>query len=220
MALLYDVSEQIATVTLNRPEAMNSLDPRNSDGIEQARFIRANADDAVRVVVLTGAGDRAFCTGSDLKKTMPSKGELCRIGRSGSRSGSILSRGWRSTSPMICAVNGLRTFAGGMELALALRHTNRIHKRAVRAIGGLRGQHTSRRRHPTSPPDGGPFGRDAHDADGRSHRCGGRAANRPCEPCRPARSSRARTARNIALRIAANAPLAVRAVKRLVRDGA
>jgi E-phenylitaconyl-CoA hydratase len=70
MALLYEVREQIATVTLNRPEAMNSLDPGTLAELNDA-FQRANEDDDVRVVVLSGAGNRAFCTGSDLKKTMP-----------------------------------------------------------------------------------------------------------------------------------------------------
>src|SRR5260370_8759561 len=78
MALLYDVCEQVATISLNRPEGMNSLDPVTLNELNDA-FQRANEDDDVRVVVLTGAGDRAFCSGSDLKKTMPPKESFAEL---------------------------------------------------------------------------------------------------------------------------------------------
>lgn len=65
-SVLYDVSEGIATITLNRPEAMNSLDIATKVALRDT--IQAAADDpAVRVVVLTGTG-RAFCVGQDLKE--------------------------------------------------------------------------------------------------------------------------------------------------------
>jgi len=65
-SVLYDVSEGIATITLNRPEAMNSLDIATKVALRDT--VRAAADDpAVRVVVLTGTG-RAFCVGQDLKE--------------------------------------------------------------------------------------------------------------------------------------------------------
>ena len=72
MPVQYEVQERIATLTLNRPEAMNSLDPESLVELNDA-FQRANTDQDVRVVILTGAGETAFCTGSDLKKTMPPK---------------------------------------------------------------------------------------------------------------------------------------------------
>ena len=62
--VLYDVSEGIATVTLNRPESMNAWTPRLSDDLAIAMGA-ADADDNVRVVIVTGAG-RAFCAGADL----------------------------------------------------------------------------------------------------------------------------------------------------------
>jgi 2-(1,2-epoxy-1,2-dihydrophenyl)acetyl-CoA isomerase len=65
-SVLYDVSEGIATITLNRPEAMNSLDIATKVALRDT--LRTAADDpAVRVVVLTGTG-RAFCVGQDLKE--------------------------------------------------------------------------------------------------------------------------------------------------------
>jgi 2-(1,2-epoxy-1,2-dihydrophenyl)acetyl-CoA isomerase len=62
----YDVVEGVATITLNRPEAMNSLNIATKDALVEATA-RAADDEAVRCVVLTGSG-RAFCVGQDLKE--------------------------------------------------------------------------------------------------------------------------------------------------------
>lgn len=64
--VLYTVADGIATVTLNRPEAMNSLDRATKDALRQV-VDRAAEDDDARCVVLTGTG-RAFCVGQDLKE--------------------------------------------------------------------------------------------------------------------------------------------------------
>ncbi len=64
--VLYDVSEGVATITLNRPEAMNSLNIEAKESLLEA-VRAASADPAVRCVVLTGTG-RAFCVGQDLKE--------------------------------------------------------------------------------------------------------------------------------------------------------
>ena len=63
--LLYDVADGVARVTINRPERRNALSWGVISGI-RTRIAEAKADDAVRVVVLTGAGDKAFCAGADL----------------------------------------------------------------------------------------------------------------------------------------------------------
>lgn len=63
--IIYAVSERVARITLNRPEARNALSDRMTDELLDA-FARAKADDDVRVIVLTGSGDRAFCAGADL----------------------------------------------------------------------------------------------------------------------------------------------------------
>ena len=65
-AVLYDVSAAVATVTINRPDAMNSLDTATKEALRDA-VIRAADDEAIRAVVLTGSG-RAFCVGQDLKE--------------------------------------------------------------------------------------------------------------------------------------------------------
>ncbi len=65
--ILYKVGNHRATVTINRPEVHNAFDYQTLRELEQA-FQDAANDDRVSVLVLTGAGDRAFCTGADLKE--------------------------------------------------------------------------------------------------------------------------------------------------------
>jgi enoyl-CoA hydratase/carnithine racemase len=63
--VLYDVADQIATITLNRPAKMNSYTPRMGEEIADA-MLEADHDRSVRVIIMTGAGDRAFCAGADI----------------------------------------------------------------------------------------------------------------------------------------------------------
>lgn len=63
--LLYEVAGQVATITLNRPAKMNAYTAKMGEEIGDA-FLRADDDPAARVIVMTGAGDRAFCAGADI----------------------------------------------------------------------------------------------------------------------------------------------------------
>ena len=63
--LLFDLKDGVAQITLNRPEAMNAWTAIMSQELTEAMH-RCNDDNAIRAVVLTGAGDRAFCAGADL----------------------------------------------------------------------------------------------------------------------------------------------------------
>jgi 2-ketocyclohexanecarboxyl-CoA hydrolase len=65
--ILYDASEGIATITINRPEVLNAFTGDTVDELTQA-FMLAWSDRSVRAVILTGAGDRAFCAGGDQSK--------------------------------------------------------------------------------------------------------------------------------------------------------
>lgn len=65
--ILYGKNDWIATVTINRPEVHNCLDLRTLEELGKA-FQDASWDDSVAVLVVTGAGDRAFCTGADIKE--------------------------------------------------------------------------------------------------------------------------------------------------------
>ena len=63
--LLYDVADGVATLTINRPERRNALSWDVISGLRR-RMGDVRTDPAVRAVVITGAGDRAFCAGADL----------------------------------------------------------------------------------------------------------------------------------------------------------
>ena len=65
--ILYRKAERVATVTFNRPEVLNAVNYPLLLELSQA-FHDASFDDAIGVVVLTGAGDRAFCTGADMRE--------------------------------------------------------------------------------------------------------------------------------------------------------
>src|SRR4051812_15214275 len=85
--LLYDVADGVATLTINRPERHNALSWDVISGL-RARVADAKADADVRCVVLTGAGERAFCAGADLggmaadagyAQVHDARGELARL---------------------------------------------------------------------------------------------------------------------------------------------
>lgn len=71
-AVLYQVENQVATITLNRPDKRNALNAQLVEGLKQA-LTQANADPAVKVVVLTGSG-KAFCSGADLDSLQQMQG--------------------------------------------------------------------------------------------------------------------------------------------------
>lgn len=64
--VLYEVNERVATITLNRPDRLNAWTPTMAEQMREA-FRRAEGDDAVRAIVLTGAG-RGFCAGADMAR--------------------------------------------------------------------------------------------------------------------------------------------------------
>ena len=65
--IIYSKNDFIATVTVNRPDVLNCFDMLTMEELSTA-FLDASRDDDIRVVVITGAGDKAFCTGADLKE--------------------------------------------------------------------------------------------------------------------------------------------------------
>jgi len=115
--LLYSVREYVLTVTLNRPERRNALNPRAYAEIEAA-FRAANEDENVRVVIVTGA-DPAFCSGEDVKEMMT--GEVrpaSPAATPGARPPTPAAMAALDCEkPVIAAVNG-SAVGWGMELAL------------------------------------------------------------------------------------------------------
>ena len=115
--VLLEVSERIATVTLNRPEARNALSSEVLRLLPQ-RLAAAEADPGVDVIVITGA-DPAFCAGLDLKELGSTGGNLGGGSGADGRANASGARGPfpALTKPLIGAVNGV-AITGGFELAL------------------------------------------------------------------------------------------------------
>lgn len=113
--LLVNIEEQIATVTLNRPHAHNAITMNMREKLETL-WDGLNRDDNVRVVIITGAGQKAFCVGVDLKerKNMSQK-EVIWLREKGPV---IQQKIIDLYKPVIAAVNGY-ALAGGMEISLA-----------------------------------------------------------------------------------------------------
>ncbi|MEY4540284.1 MAG: hypothetical protein RLZZ306_2041 [Bacteroidota bacterium] len=113
--LIYEIKDGICTITLNRPEVYNALNPALIQEITKA-FIEAEEDKSIRVVVLTGMGENAFCSGADLKNGINSSTSLGDSLRSGYNPMILSIR--NLAKPVICKLNGIAAGAG-CSLALA-----------------------------------------------------------------------------------------------------
>jgi enoyl-CoA hydratase len=114
----------VAVVTLDRPERANALDPPTLRALADAWRTLAD-DDAVRAVVLTGAGERAFCAGMDMHTTIPLSQRLARGDRVDDDDfaalravGTAMLVEFDLGKPLVAAVNG-HARAGGFDLLLA-----------------------------------------------------------------------------------------------------
>lgn len=133
--ILYEVADGIATITINRPDRMNAL--TYEMGLELvAAFDRTDADDAVKAVIVTGAGDRAFCAGADISggsetfeygKRTDQVGKQPVNGVYRDTGGLVALRIFDSLKPVIGAVNGVAAGFGAtvllpMDVRIAADH--------------------------------------------------------------------------------------------------
>ena len=218
--VLYEVSDHVATVTLNAPERMNTISSAMLDQLSEA-LLRGDTDPNVRCIVLTGAG-RAFCAGLDLAAQMSGpKDSLGNMGNLGGSTGEFDIRNappivlHHIDTPTICALNG---GSAGYGLDLALGCDIRIAADTAKLNPGFA-------KRGIVPESGGTWllprivgyakaaeisftGRTLSAAEAFEYGIVNRVV--------PA-ADLAATARALAGEIASNAPLAVRAIKRMMR---
>lgn len=110
--ILFDLTDHIATITLNRPQKLNAVTSEMARQVN-TYALDCNEDSGVRVVILTGSGEKAFCAGSDIKElddyanpwVFRNRPDYCDAIR-------------RLRKPTICAVNGY-CLGGGLETAMS-----------------------------------------------------------------------------------------------------
>ena len=114
--ILRTVDEGILTLTINRPNQLNALNSEVISSLSK-EIVSAQTDDEVRIIIITGAGEKAFVAGADIKEFAdftPSQGkDLAALGQA-----TLFDRVERSFKPVIAAVNGF-ALGGGLELAMA-----------------------------------------------------------------------------------------------------
>ena len=211
----FSVQDHVATIRLNRPEAMNAIDPETREELVEI-WERVRVEDDIWVAIVTGAGEKAFCAGADLKKTMPTEESFARQLFANPVPVSVAAH-METDKPIIAAVNGF-AMGGGMEIALAcdIRIASEKAQFALSEVkvGSIPGSAGTQR----LPRAIGMS--DAMLMLLTGERISAQEALRnglvskvvPPDELMPA-------AYEIARKIAANAPLSVRAVKRLVKRG-
>jgi enoyl-CoA hydratase len=113
--ILYEKKENIAIITLNRPEALNALSSEVNLKLAEL-FEKADADAEVRVVILTGAGEKAFIAGADIKEMVnlnAVEGRAFAL-----RAKKVVDKIWNMKKPVIAAINGF-CMGGGLEFSMA-----------------------------------------------------------------------------------------------------
>jgi enoyl-CoA hydratase/carnithine racemase len=114
MSIDYKKAGKIAIFTINNPEALNAFSPEAAKELSKA-LMDFRDDDGLWVGILTGAGEKAFCAGADIKTMLPFYKDNTYTGW---KKPASIYRGMELWKPVIAAVNGL-CLGGGMEIALA-----------------------------------------------------------------------------------------------------
>jgi enoyl-CoA hydratase len=110
--LIVERAGPVATVRLNRPEKHNALNARISRELIEA-LDEVEGDDSINVIVLTGAGEKAFCAGADMAEAVAGNGGAGYVGAPAEAAARV----FRTQKPIIAAVNGY-AYGGGAVLAI------------------------------------------------------------------------------------------------------
>ena len=113
--ILTEINDQIAWVTIDRPEALNAMNPTVISELEEAIMTCIN-NSSVGVIILTGSGDKSFVAGADIKNMqLMGSDEALTLGKAGQQLTVTIEN---SSKPIIAAVNGF-ALGGGCEISLA-----------------------------------------------------------------------------------------------------
>lgn len=116
MAIDFEVSDDgIALITINRPERLNAMDAEHYQALSRA-WCTVRDDAAIRVAIVTGAGERSFTTGADIKDFLTAPPGLSAMWLT--QRDQLLNRGLEVWKPVVAAVNGY-CLGGGMTLMMA-----------------------------------------------------------------------------------------------------
>ena len=107
--------EGIALITINRPERLNAMDAEHYQALSQA-WMRVRDDAAIRVAIVTGAGEKSFTTGADIKSFITAPTSMSEMWLT--QADQLLNRGLEVWKPVISAINGY-CLGGGITLMLA-----------------------------------------------------------------------------------------------------
>lgn len=147
-ALLFSQQNGIVTITLNRPERGNALNPEILAGLPQL-WAQIDADDDIRVAIITGAGERHFCTGADVSALDVGVGGLQN--QPYAVANQFSPRMAHLRKPVICAVNGLVNggglhFVADCDIVIAHKKCAFMDSHAsVGQVSGLESQGIARR---------------------------------------------------------------------------
>ncbi|ABM59579.1 enoyl-CoA hydratase/isomerase family protein [Verminephrobacter eiseniae] len=215
--LLYEVAEGVALIRLNRPERMNAIGGAMKTELRQALLERARQDPQVRCVILTGAGERAFCAGADIKERAGQALPQPEYHLQQKATLALFREMEQFEKPLIAAINGV-AMGGGLEIALCC--DVRIAARGARLglpeakIGALPAAGGTQRLPRLVGPGIAKELMLTGDAIGAERALAIGLINQVVEP-----EALLPTALAMASRMAANAPLALRHIKHAVDQG-
>ena len=116
MSIDFNVSDEgVALITINRPERLNAMDAEHYQALSQA-WMRVRDDAAIRVAIVTGAGEKSFTTGADIKSFITAPTAMSEMWLT--QADQLLNRGLEVWKPVISAINGY-CLGGGITLMLA-----------------------------------------------------------------------------------------------------